>query len=381
MIKDVNLTKCGYFKSDSSMIPNTFNLFIGSNGSGKTRLLRYIHNNLTHEIQQEQQQQIQQLQQQLQQKIQILQREQQRELRQKQQKAQQELGLLQHEHQLKQQELKKLQQMDKFEQLQQQQQLEQQQKQQKAQQGQRALQVLQQEEVQRLVQEQQQKQQERKLNIFPIFIDENRFYDGKLNYVKGRVELNNITNTTNIAPKTEEKNQLNDDLAHLFKRKIEIITDRNGEQAPHFIKNNGDVLTKDDGRGIVNVWTVFEYLAFAPDKLPLFIEELSIGLHPSLLKKYLDRLFMRLSDKKMQLFATTQDPFTAFYFLKNKTDEYGNWTDINKEYSVFNFSENDGILNVEKITEKNIFSSMNNLMGDFNGDPDLSKFNTFFSKH
>lgn len=89
---------------------------------------------------------------------------------------------------------------------------------------------------------------------------------------------------------------------------------------------------------------------------------------------------MRLSDKKMQLFATTQDPFTAFYFLKNKINDDGNWIDSNKEYSVFSFSENDGLLNIEKINKDNIFSSMNNLMGDFNNDPDLLKFNMFFSK-
>ena len=52
---------------------------------------------------------------------------------------------------------------------------------------------------QKLQQEQQRIQQKQNLNIFPVLIDESRFYDGKLAYVKGRVELNNIANTTNIA--------------------------------------------------------------------------------------------------------------------------------------------------------------------------------------
>ena len=51
MIDDVNLDKCGYFKPNLHIQPTAFNLFIGPNGSGKTKLLRYAHNNITQQIQ------------------------------------------------------------------------------------------------------------------------------------------------------------------------------------------------------------------------------------------------------------------------------------------------------------------------------------------
>lgn len=221
-------------------------------------------------------------------------------------------------------------------------------------------------------------QKEHNLHLIPI--KEDRFYLGKINYTKGAVSLQNFVNTANIAPDTPEKDQLNTDLKHLFQREVDIITDRSGVQYPQYKKQNGNVHVSQDGRGILNTWTILEYISHAPDGFPLVVEEISLGLHPSLLEKFLDRLFKRLKDKKMQLFASTQDPFVVFYFLKNKITESGDWNDTNPEYSVFHFSENSDGLDVEKITKDNIYSSMSDLMGDFNGSPNLLKFNLLFSK-
>ncbi len=68
------------------------------------------------------------------------------------------------------------------------------------------------------------------------------------------------------------------------------------------------------------------------------------------------------------------------YFSKNKLKQNSNCDDANLDYRVFNFSDDCSKLNTTKITENNIFSSMNDLMGDFNGNPDLQKFNLLFSK-
>lgn len=225
-----------------------------------------------------------------------------------------------------------------------------------------------------------QKNREQKTNVAIVPIREDRFYAGKLQYVKAQVDLSNIVNTANIAPETPEKKQLNEDLQYLFQREVDMITDRGGNPAPNFRKSSGNVHVSADGRGIVNTWTILEYVAHSPMNFPLIVEEISLSLHPSLLEKFLDRLFMRLNEKKMQLFATTQDPFTVFYFLKNKLSENCDWNDTNPDYSVFHFSDNSDGLNVEKITKENIYSSMNDLMGDFQGSPDLQKFNMLFSK-
>jgi len=211
-------------------------------------------------------------------------------------------------------------------------------------------------------------------------IKEDRFYPTKLSYLKGPVALQNFVNTANIAPDTPEKAQLNEDLEFLFERKVDMIIDRSGNPSPNFRKKKANVHVGQDGRGIVNTWTIFEFVAHAPHNMPLVVEDISLGLHPSLLERFFDRLFVRLKEKDMQLFATTQDPFVVFYFLKNKIKDNGDWNDTNPEYSVFHFSDKPDDLEVEKITEENIYSSMSDLMGNFNESPDLQKFNLLFAK-
>jgi len=96
---------------------------------------------------------------------------------------------------------------------------------------------------------------------------------------------------------TQEMKPVIDIVCELFNRKIVIKTVELSAPSVYYEKNNTLIPIGDDGLGISNTVFVFEAIYLMPDNGYLLVDELTMGLHPSIIPKYLTHL-KKIADKK-----------------------------------------------------------------------------------
>lgn len=102
----------------------------------------------------------------------------------------------------------------------------------------------------------------------------------------------------------------------IFKRKIVIKNIDYGPDKAYYQKIDGQLVEiKNDGTGISTILVIFENFFNPENHNVIFVEELTMGLHPSAIPKVIDAL-LRLSEKfETRIIATTQDLCCLLYFL------------------------------------------------------------------
>lgn len=191
-------------------------------------------------------------------------------------------------------------------------------------------------------------------------------------------------NFDSLMTNTKGANRIKEILDDIFERNLELNKVKSTMSPTlEYLKNEQELIPFDkDGAGIYNAFNLLRFVTNTSVGVPLFIEEISSGLYPRLLPKLLDAFFKIAEEYDHQIFATTQDPFVVYYFLKNKMEEKDdriNWNDENPDYSVFNFTDKE-FLRAEKVSGKNYDKSLNTLMPrEFMGGVNYMKFSSLFS--
>lgn len=165
-----------------------------------------------------------------------------------------------------------------------------------------------------------------------------------------------------------------------FGRKIVKTEDVRYNAIINYDKNGKLIKFIQDGTGIFSAMLLLRVISFSPLNSVLFFEEISYGLHPSLLVPVFDEFFKIAKEKKTEIFMTSQDPFVVYYFMKNKIIyDSGDWDDTNPDFSVFNFYDKVDFLTCEKVTKHNFNDCLSELMGTtFDNREDAVKFGLLF---
>lgn len=121
---------------------------------------------------------------------------------------------------------------------------------------------------------------------------------------------------------TEKMKPVVDIIADIFDR--EIVIKRIDDQRELAYYKKGDnvfVPINADGMGISNTVSVIEALYSLPKNSYLLIDELTLGLHPSVISSYLEKILEIANENQIQIIASTQDLACILYILGAIHDE------------------------------------------------------------
>lgn len=201
-----------------------------------------------------------------------------------------------------------------------------------------------------------------------MVVDENRINRQKQQGVPHRGNLDQNVTQTDFSNYDFENNpkikNVNVILKQVFGREIKNTGIEGMGLRPCYIKENSVVPIINDSLGITSVSSIIETLEIMQDDSSLLIEEITMGLHPSVVKPILDKICEIAIKKNIAIVCTTQDFVCALYFMNRINDE---------KYRVFAFSETGNIIIAEKITENNQRDKMRDFVGEF---PTMHDFNT-----
>lgn len=205
-------------------------------------------------------------------------------------------------------------------------------------------------------------------NPAPFLLDESRgrmrsAYDQTPN-----VDVNNaLRSFGNFDFSDDDRiNDANDEISKLFNRTISFPVIPNRGRVAAYSKNNDKIPIEQDGFGIKNASKIIEVINTLPNDSVLIIEEIAQNIHPSLIVKFLDLVIKKLETKNIQLFATTQEVISGLYFIKKMN---------NPNFTIYNFVDNDGILDAHPIEKDTTTSMLRDFLGDFPTQEDLDMLN------
>lgn len=153
-----------------------------------------------------------------------------------------------------------------------------------------------------------------------------------------------------------------DIVSDLFGREIVIETVELEPTNVFYKKNNKLVHIREDGLGISNTVMIFEALQYMPENSYLLVDELTLGLHPSLIPKYITYLKKYVDDKHIKIIATTQDLSCLLYFLANMNDN---------KFSVYETTDEEDGLWITPIEASSITSRLRQFLGVIASKPYL----------
>lgn len=208
-------------------------------------------------------------------------------------------------------------------------------------------------------------------NLGVKIIDEGRDLGRKTTY-QPYTDLPNSRITSGIYDFDDDSTRsLNEDIKQIFNRTVLNGPYYEQSRIPLYRKGKRlQVPVSSDGKGIAFSRDLLEFAHMRTANSILCVEEVSLGLYPGIVKKFLDILFSRLGEKNMQFFGTSQDVFVSLYFLEKFYDENFNFID-NPDYQIYKFKETEqnGIpkLIAEAISIENEQTFLYELVGDFVG--------------
>jgi len=159
----------------------------------------------------------------------------------------------------------------------------------------------------------------------------------------------------------------NTELSNLFKRTIGNPVIQNQGRITAYSRNGKQIPVDKDGLGIKNVAKIFEVINTLENDSILLIEEIAQNIHPSFIGKVLDLIISKLDSKNIQLFATTQEIVSGLYFIKKMNED---------DFKIYNFVDNDGVLDAHPIEKDTSTSILRDFLGDFPTQEDLDLMHT-----